>query len=167
MLGNKHPSAMGKPFREVWPETWDTIGPMLRSVLETGVPTYNEDMLLPLVRKGYVEECYFTFSLSPISDGADVGGIFCAVAESSAKIIAERRLRTLYALSSRSLNDVAHQSDRSAVFAHLSARRTRALFLEREFGRAAHRRRTLAARRSGAGRPDARGTRPPSQRPAG
>lgn len=107
MLGNKHPWAMGRSLREVWPEIWETIGPMLQSVLQNGTPTYDEDLLLPLVRNGYLEECYFTFSFSPIADDGDIRGIFCAVTEVSAKIIAQRRLRTLYALGSRSLNEVA------------------------------------------------------------
>jgi PAS domain S-box-containing protein len=107
LLGGKHPWAMGRPLHEVWPEIWDTIGPMLDGVMQTGVPTYNEDMLLPLLRNGYLEECYFTFSFSPIPHDGEVVGVFCAVTEASAKIIAERRLRTLYALGSRSLRDVA------------------------------------------------------------
>src|SRR5262249_54823754 len=42
------------------------------------------------------EEGYFTFSYSPVSDDAGaVGGIFCAVTETTARVIGERRLRTL------------------------------------------------------------------------
>ncbi len=65
MLGSKHPWALGRSLRDVWPEIWETIGPMLESVKQTGMPTYNEDMLLPLRRNDYLEECYFTFSFSP------------------------------------------------------------------------------------------------------
>lgn len=119
LLGAKHPWAMGRPIREVWPEIWETIGPMLHGVLQTGVPTFNEDMLLPLMRHGYLEECYFTFSFSPISDGGDVCGVFCAVTESSPKIIAQRRLRTLYALGSRSLQDVAKANPMDVPFSRM------------------------------------------------
>jgi PAS domain S-box-containing protein len=101
ILGEKHPWAMGRPMREVWPEIWETIGPMLHGVMQTGVATYNEDLLLPLFRSGYLEECYFTFSYSPIADRDEVCGIFCAVAETSRKVIAERRLRTLHELETR------------------------------------------------------------------
>jgi PAS domain S-box-containing protein len=119
MLGGKHSWAMGRSLREVWPEVWETIGPMLQSVLQTGVPTYNEDMLLPLMRNGYLEECYFTFSFSPVSADGEVRGVFCAVTEVSAKIITQRRLRTLYALSSRSLHDVAHANSIDLPFSRI------------------------------------------------
>jgi hypothetical protein len=76
VLGEKKHWAMGKPMREVWPEIWDTIGPMLHGVLETGNATYNDDLLLPLFRNGYLEECYFTFSYSPISDESGIGASF-------------------------------------------------------------------------------------------
>ncbi len=101
VLGAKHPSAMGRTMREVWAEIWDTIGPMLDSVLRTGIPTYNEDLLLVISRNGYPEEGYFTFSYSPIPEGDAVGGVFCAVAETSRKVIGERRLRALHELESQ------------------------------------------------------------------
>src|SRR6187549_2904640 len=34
--GNKHPWALGRPAREVWPEIWDTIAPHFRQVMTTG-----------------------------------------------------------------------------------------------------------------------------------
>ncbi|MGQ0764864.1 MAG: ATP-binding protein [Gemmatimonadota bacterium] len=100
MLGTKHPAAMGTPGRAVWPEIWQIIGPMLEGVIEQGRATWSEDQYLPLERHGFAEECYFTFSYSPISDeSGDVGGIFCAVTETTARVIGERRLTLLQDLS--------------------------------------------------------------------
>src|SRR5919202_892371 len=96
ILGAKHPAALGRPGREVWPEIWDVIGPMLEGVLEHGEATWSDDLLLLLTRRGYEEECYFTFSYSPIhaADGG-VGGVFCAVHETTERVLGDRRLRTL------------------------------------------------------------------------
>ena len=138
MLGSKHPWAMGRSLREVWPKIWETIGPMLQSVLQTGIPTYNEDMLLPLMRNGYLEECYFTFSFSAITDEGQVRGIFCAVTEASAKIIAQRRLRTLYALNSRSLHDVAQANPIDLPFLRIYLRDETGRFVLSESSGAAH-----------------------------
>jgi hypothetical protein len=66
MLGSKHPSALGRPGREVWPEIWHVIGPMLNGVLAGEGATWSDDQLLLLERNGYQEECYFIFSYSPI-----------------------------------------------------------------------------------------------------
>lgn len=98
----KHPGALGQRGRDCWPEIWDTIGPMLEDVLTTGVATWSNDQLLLLDRNGYREECYFTFSYSPIRDetGA-VSGVFTAVTETTRRVLGERRLATLRDLADR------------------------------------------------------------------
>lgn len=104
VLGNKHPWALGRAGREVWPEIWDIVGTMLQSVRETQQATWSDDLLLLLERHGYSEECYFTFSYSPIRDeSGGIGGIFTPVAETTEKVIGERRLRTLRDLAARSV----------------------------------------------------------------
>ncbi|BAU62707.1 multi-sensor hybrid histidine kinase [Stanieria sp. NIES-3757] len=98
----KHPQAMGQRGRDCWPEIWDVIGPMLEKVLTTGEATWSDDQLLLLNRNGYLEECYFTFSYSPIIDETGkIGGIFTAVTETTERVIGERRLRTLRELAAK------------------------------------------------------------------
>ncbi len=101
MLGNKHPEAMGRPAEEVWAEIWDAVGPMLSSVLAGEGGSYHEDEMLPMNRRGYPEECYFTFSNGPISEESGrVGGVFSACTETTAQVVGARRLRTLRSLAS-------------------------------------------------------------------
>ena len=93
MIAGKHPAALGHPGREGWPDIWHIIGPRLQSVLDTGQATWSEDFPLLLERNGSLEECYFTFSLSPIRDETGkVGGIFTPATETTEKVIGERRL---------------------------------------------------------------------------
>src|SRR5579872_760362 len=103
MLGaSKHPQAMGQRGRECWPEIWDIIGPMLEGVLIRGEATWSDNQMLPLVRNGYVEECYFTFSYSPIHDETGgIGGVFTAVTETTGQVLGARRLHTLHELAER------------------------------------------------------------------
>jgi PAS domain S-box-containing protein len=96
ILGNKHPQALGLRAVELWPEIWHIIGPMLEGVMQRGEATWSENLLLELERSGYPEECYFTFSYSPIRDeSGGVGGVFTPVQETTSQVIGERRLRTL------------------------------------------------------------------------
>ncbi|MGZ4478167.1 MAG: SpoIIE family protein phosphatase [Nocardioidaceae bacterium] len=102
IIGSKHPRAMGQRGADCWPEIWETIAPMLSRVLAGKGATYSEDQLLRLVRHGFPEECYFTFSYSPIRDeSGGVGGVFTAVTETSARVIGARRLATLRSLAQR------------------------------------------------------------------
>ncbi|WP_437673506.1 sensor histidine kinase [Sorangium sp. So ce131] len=99
---NKHPQFLGRPGRECWSEIWHVIGPMLDGVRATGQATWSEDFQLILSRNDYPEETYFTFSYAPvlIEDGT-IGGIFCACAETTARVLSERRLRALRALGAQ------------------------------------------------------------------
>ncbi len=98
--GAKHPWALGRPAREVWPEIWDMIGPLFDRVLTTGEGTYSEDQLLPMRRRGFTEECYFNFTFSPIRDeDGRVAGIFNAVIETTYRVVDERRTRLLRELA--------------------------------------------------------------------
>jgi GAF domain-containing protein len=101
ILGStKHPQAMGATGVQVWPEIWHVIAPMLHGVRECGEATWSDDQMLLLDRNGYVEECYFTASYSPIRDETgEVGGVLTAVTETTERVLGERRLRTLSELA--------------------------------------------------------------------
>jgi PAS domain S-box-containing protein len=104
-LGRKHPDALGRPGREVYPEIWDVIGPMLEHVLNTGEATWSADLLLLLERNGSPEETYHTFSYTPIRDAeGKVVGVITPVAETTDEVISQRRLLTLRDLASRSID---------------------------------------------------------------
>ena len=104
ILGSKHPQALGKRCRDVWAEIWDVIEPMLQSVVATGEATWSDNQLLVLKRYGFPEECYFSFSFSPIRSEDDrVGGVFTAVIEHTQRVVGERRVIALRDLGSRAM----------------------------------------------------------------
>ena len=81
----KHPAALGISTRETFSEVWHIIGSMFEGVMK-GKAVGFPDFMLPLNRNGYVEECYFDFSYSPIrKDNGEVGGILVTVIETTEK----------------------------------------------------------------------------------
>jgi PAS domain S-box-containing protein len=102
ILGStKHPAALGNRAANTFAESWHIIGPMFDDV-RRGNATGAEDWMLPLDRHGYLEECYFTFSYSPISAGTgEVAGVIVTVTETTARVLGERRLRILHELSNQ------------------------------------------------------------------
>ena len=93
MLGPRHPEAVGRAFGQIWPEIWPEIGPLVGRALG-GESTFFEDLPLTLERFGYPEQCWFTFSYSPLRDTqGDIRGLFCAAVETSAKMRADLRAR--------------------------------------------------------------------------
>ena len=100
ILGSaKHPEALGRPVREVWPEIWGDIGPMFQQVIETQIPTFDHHGRLLIERNGFPEEAFFTWSYSPLyDDDGSVGGVLDVVVETTDQVMAERRFSAVTAL---------------------------------------------------------------------
>src|SRR4029453_6783083 len=93
ILGAKHPRALGRRFCDIWSEIWSDISPLIDAAM-AGDSTYREDLPLVMNRKGYDEQTWFTFSYSPVRDeSGTVAGMFCAVSETTRRVLAERALR--------------------------------------------------------------------------
>jgi PAS domain S-box-containing protein len=122
-LGIKHPSALGRPTREVWKEIYADVAPQFESV-RAGTPTWNKAMLLLLERSGYTEETYHTFSYSPLrGDSGGVEGLMCVVSEETERVIGERRLNTLRTLADSLLGTSTRDAVLSSFDAVLGTRR--------------------------------------------
>lgn len=100
ILGStKHPQALGNLAEVTFAESWSIIGPMFEDV-RRGNAVGSDDWMLPLERHGYLEECFFTFSYSPIRDeSGGVGGVHVTVTETTERVLSARRLRALHRLS--------------------------------------------------------------------
>jgi PAS domain S-box-containing protein len=105
ILGTKHPSALGRPFHDIWAEIWPDISPLIDAAM-SGRATYHQDLPLLMNRKGYDEQTWFTFSYSPIRDESGrVAGMFCACEETTRRMLAERALRELNETLERRVSD--------------------------------------------------------------
>lgn len=80
----KHPYALGKPGKEVWPEAWLAVKPLIDQVLSGGEAIWLEDQLIPIYRNGSMEEVYWTFSYSPVLDESGLpAGVFIMCSETT------------------------------------------------------------------------------------
>ncbi len=93
ILGAKHPRALGARFHDIWSEIWPDISPLIDAAM-AGQASFREDLPLVMRRKGFDEQTWFTFSYSPVRDESGaVAGMFCAVSETTQRILVERALR--------------------------------------------------------------------------
>lgn len=91
ILADKHPAALGRPFLEVWSEIRDDLRPIVERTY-AGHPAHMDDLRLVMRRRGYAEEGHFSFSYTPVfGEGGEVLGFFCACAEITGQVLAERR----------------------------------------------------------------------------
>jgi signal transduction histidine kinase len=105
-LLSKHPSALAKPAIRVWPEIWDdVIVPRIEFLKHQDSGTYDEAMAFVMLRRGFPEETYATFSYSPIlNDDGRFGGILCPVTEDTQRIRGQRQMALLRELAAKTLD---------------------------------------------------------------
>jgi hypothetical protein len=100
ILGNRHPAALGQRSEQVWWDIWDSIGPLIASVIATGKAVWVDDLLLPVITGGRRGQRYFTFSYSPLmGDTGVVYGVMATVSETTERVLSTRRLHLLNAVA--------------------------------------------------------------------
>ena len=121
LLGARHPAALGQPFREVWFDILEDIGPILERAF-AGEGTNMDDIAFTMTRNGYPEETHFAFSYTPVRDeGGAVAGMFCACREITDRVMAERAQEFRLVLEER-LRNLAEPREVMAVAAAALAR---------------------------------------------
>ncbi|WP_051933462.1 PAS domain-containing protein [Massilia sp. BSC265] len=115
-LQDKHPSALGRPFSEVWPELWPQLEPLIARAL-AGESIYIEDMPLVMFRNGRHEQTWFTFSYSPIyADDGRIVGLYGMGTDTTRRVTTERRLAFQVAMA----DQLRGQSDTREVMRRAS-----------------------------------------------
>jgi signal transduction histidine kinase/ActR/RegA family two-component response regulator len=91
LLDGRHPSALGTPLAEVWPDLWTGVRPLAERAL-AGESTYGEDVPRTIRRDGKAYRGWFTLAYSPLRDSTGlVRGFLCVISETTPRVQLERR----------------------------------------------------------------------------
>jgi len=113
ILCDKHPSALGQPFRAVWPEIWDVLAPLVERTLVRGESHRMSDIPLVMQRKGYAEQTWFTYSYGPVrADDGAVLGMLCNCIETTEAVLTQRRRATSEAVLRESEANTREDAER-------------------------------------------------------
>ena len=108
---SKHPNALGQRGEECWTEIWPVINPMLLEVLATTKPVYIEDQLLPIYRKGILDEVYWTFSYNVIRDSiGQSAGILVICSETTNKVAYQQSIISQLTQSNARFENLLHEA---------------------------------------------------------
>jgi PAS domain S-box-containing protein len=89
---DKHPLALGQNAIECWPEIWPIIGPQIEAVMTSGLASWHEDQLVPIIRYGKLEDVYWTYGYSPVRDSTGaICGTLVVCTETTGRFLAEQR----------------------------------------------------------------------------
>jgi PAS domain S-box-containing protein len=94
ILSTKHPSALGRPFAEVWSEIWDEFRPIVEATM-AGEAHHSLNRAVPLAGRKNRPVSWFTYSWTPVRDESGaVAGFYCAATETTDHVLLEEsRLR--------------------------------------------------------------------------
>ncbi|MET7988822.1 SpoIIE family protein phosphatase [Streptomyces sp. NPDC005281] len=97
IVGAKHPWALGKPYKDVFPEVWaHPVSSHFHYVTDTRKSLLIPDEPLIMERHGFPEQCYFDSSFQPVLlDDGTAGGVLQIITETTGRVLGERRLRLL------------------------------------------------------------------------
>lgn len=134
LMQDRHPSGIGRPFREVWSDIWSDCLPLIERAY-AGHSSFIENFPLTMLRQGREDQTYFTFSYSPArGDDNAIAGLFCVCTETTAQVLNEQRQSRLLELADqlRDLRDPGQILRTSAEFLSRHLSLTGATYLEIE-----------------------------------
>lgn len=92
-LTTKHPSALGAIYRDVFHEAWDLVSADLEACLYRGETAVRDNMFIPILINGKLENHYFSYSLIPVYENGKIAGIYDAFRNMTETVMGAQRLR--------------------------------------------------------------------------
>ncbi len=89
----KHPSALGGLYRDVFHEAWDLVGTDLEACLYRGETAVRDNMFIPILFHGVLEDHYWNYSLIPVYENGRIGGVYDAFRNTTETVLGARQLR--------------------------------------------------------------------------
>lgn len=90
LIGDRHPSGLGRPFFDVWPDIVDECAPLFAQVF-AGKSVVMDDLELRPERRGRPVEEHYSFSYTPVRDEAGtVAGLFCVCNDITGQVLGQR-----------------------------------------------------------------------------
>ncbi|KAJ6261661.1 Hybrid signal transduction histidine kinase K [Drechslerella dactyloides] len=96
MMSGMHPWGLGKPCREVWGDVFDDLLRTRFAKVIRGIPTFQEDHEVFMMREGITEQTFFSWTLNPIVDeSGKCAGIWNFSVDLTARVVAARGFQML------------------------------------------------------------------------
>ena len=92
-LTEKHPNALGALYCDVFREAWDLVSADLEACLYRGETAVRDNMFIPILLNGVLEDQYFSYSLIPVYENGRIGGVYDAFRNMTETVMGARRLR--------------------------------------------------------------------------
>jgi PAS domain S-box-containing protein len=107
LLAERHPTGLGQRAMDCWSDAWQIVGPNLRRVMDDRETVYHEDMVVPIMRDGRMQDIRWTYSYSPIFGlSGDVAGVLVVCQDITRQVNSAHELRESEARAKRVLQSI-------------------------------------------------------------
>jgi PAS domain S-box-containing protein len=89
----KHPNALGSLYRDVFHEAWDLVRGDLEACFYRGETAVRDNMFIPILFNGVLEEHYWSYSLIPVYQVGEIAGVYDAFRNTTDIVMGARKLR--------------------------------------------------------------------------
>ncbi len=89
----KHPKALGADYRDVFREAWDLVSADWEACLYRGQTADRDNVLIPILINGVLEDHYWSYSLIPVYENGRIGGVYDTFRNTTETVEGARRLR--------------------------------------------------------------------------
>ena len=107
LLAERHPSGLGQLAEDCWSEAWHIVGQNLKRVMDARETVYYENVVVPIIRDGRLQDIRWTYNYSPIfGSRGDVLGVLVICQDITREVSAAQELLESEARSSRVLQSI-------------------------------------------------------------
>src|SRR3984885_15413794 len=89
----KHPGALGGLYRVVFQEAWDLVSGDLEACFYRGETAVRDNMFIPILFNGVLEEHYWSYSLIPVYENGKIAGVYDAFRNMTETVVGAQKLR--------------------------------------------------------------------------
>jgi PAS domain S-box-containing protein len=120
IIQDKHPSALGAPSVEIFPELWHILLPLFNKAIG-GEAVLIEDYELPVTRLGTTKPGFFSFSYNPVAgEDGHVDGFLAVVIETTVRGVREQERAHVFDTVLSAITDFAYTFDRDGRFLYVN-----------------------------------------------
>ena len=90
-LGERHPHALGHSYRDVFADAWHLVGRDIEDCFFHGKSPVRENVHVPLVRNGEVEDGNYTYALVPVHENGKIVGVYDPYQNTTQVVLSKRQ----------------------------------------------------------------------------